>query len=59
MQVSVPSDVRELLIVCSKAVHFVASKLRQGEAGPEPGTRAGVSSTGEASFGPRAYSTHA
>ena len=46
-------------MVCSKAVHFVASKLRRGEAGLEPGTSAGASSIGEASLGPRAYSTHA
>ena len=55
MQVSALSDVRELLMVCSKAVHFVASKLRRGEAS----TSASASSIGEASLGPCAYSIHA
>ncbi len=41
------SDVRELLVVCSKAVNYAKSKSCQALADLEPGTSTVVDSTGE------------
>ena len=41
------SDVRELLVVCSKAVNYAKSKSCQALADLEPGTSSAVDSTGE------------
>lgn len=44
---SASSDVRELLVVCSKAVNYAKSKSCQALADLEPGTSSDVDSTGE------------
>jgi hypothetical protein len=41
------SDVRELLVVCSKAVNYAKSKSCQALADLEPGTSTAVNNTGE------------
>lgn len=41
------SDVRELLVVCSKAVNYAKSKSCQALADLEPGTSSVLDSTGE------------